>query len=551
MTASSSAESTPGIAPGTEAPPPERFPALDLLRGFALCGILLMNVMTFAWPDAAYVSAALPYYAPDSIGPVADPKEEAKAIAREEKGMPRLERERRRRARLREPRPAWPLGEIRVCAVSGPADLCEFVLADLLVDNKMRTLFSMLFGAGVLLAAARPGTGRVGPGWLHYRRMAWLLLFGALHGWLLWTGDILFAYASVGLWLWPLRNCATRRLFTIAAVLFVIPLLLAAAAPAIIDRIDARGRAVEARLEALLAEADAHAPPAPADGAVGEPESPGESPPEETDAEGTAPKEAAAPSSGPADPLGWIDARLLDAHRGIATMRRRGARPELVTRTIREHREQGYLAGVAERFRSLIGPQAGLLALGFLALGWPMVLGMALAKTGFLTGRLDAATYGRLAGWLYLAGLPLTWLALMLSLRGGISIPTTLRVVLPLELVGSLLLSLAHAAALLWGWKTGRLGRLAEWLEAAGKMALTNYLAQSLLCTILFSGWGLGLYGSVPRAGLAAIVACIWVVQLAWSGWWLARYRLGPMEWAWRSLTSFARLPLARPSLPT
>ncbi len=72
--ASSSAESTPGIAPGTEAPPPERFPALDLLRGFALCGILLMNVMTFAWPDAAYVSVALPYYAPDSIGPVADPK---------------------------------------------------------------------------------------------------------------------------------------------------------------------------------------------------------------------------------------------------------------------------------------------------------------------------------------------------------------------------------------------------------------------------------------------------------------------------------------------
>ena len=149
---------------------------------------------------------------------------------------------------------------------------------------------------------------------------------------------------------------------------------------------------------------------------------------------------------------------------------------------------------------------------------------------------------------MYLVGLPTTWIALMLSLGGSVTMETRLRVVLPLELVGSLALALAHAAAILWAWKTGRLGRLAGSLEAAGKMALTNYLAQTVICSFLFSGWGIGLYGSVPRAGLALIVACIWVVQLAWSRWWLARYRLGPMEWAWRSLTSFTRLPLARPT---
>lgn len=520
---------------GGPASPPERLPALDLLRGFALCGILLMNVMTFAWPEGAYTSVTAPYYTLDSVGPVADPKEEAKAIAREEKGMSRVERERRRRAREREPRPAWPRGEVRFCAVSTPADLCEFVLADLLVDNKMRTLFSMLFGAGVVIAAGRPGVGRVGAGWLHYRRMGWLLLFGALHGWLLWTGDILFAYASVGLWLWPLRNASVRRLLTIAAALFFAPLLLAASAPNLIDWVDARGRRVEERLDAIVDEADARA--------QADDEERGDDPP-------PAAEEAGA-SGADADPIGWIDARFLDGHRGIAAMRRRGNRPELATRAIREHRAQGYLAGVAERFRELIGPQAGILALGFLGLGWPMVLGMALAKTGFLTGRLTSTTYGRLAGWLYAVGLPITWLALMLSLRGGRPMATLLRVVLPLELVGSLALALAHAAALLWAWKTGRLGRLAGPLEAAGKMALTNYLAQSLIGFLLFSGSGLALYGRVPRVGLAAIVASIWVTQLAWSVWWLAHFRVGPMEWLWRSLTSFSRLPLRRsPTIP-
>jgi uncharacterized protein len=73
-------------------------------------------------------------------------------------------------------------------------------------------------------------------------------------------------------------------------------------------------------------------------------------------------------------------------------------------------------------------------------------------------------------------------------------------------------------------------------------MALTNYLAQSILCALIFYGFGLGLYGRVTGYQLYGLVALIWALELAWSSWWLARYRIGPAEWVWRSLTYRHRL---------
>lgn len=495
-----------------------RLETLDLLRGFALCGILLMNVTTFAWPGGAYTSVSHPYYALDSIGPVADPDEEEKAIAKEEKDLPWLEREGHRRERERVPKPSYPHGVVRMCGVSGAADLWEFVVADLFFDNKMRTLFSMLFGAGIVLLANAPRQDGPRPVWMHYRRMFWLLVIGALHGYLLWTGDILFDYAAVGLWLYPLRKLSVPRLLTIGTALFLVPVVLSWFGPRIADWIDTRGRAVEARVDAaLVAKTERPA------GAIASPDGP------------------AMGDDGP----GWIDRAFLSGHRGLDRMRRRGPRPELATLEIRKQREQGYLAGVIERFWELLGPQAGMLLLGFLGLGWPMVIGMALAKSGFLAGDWSGRDYARWALALYVPGIAATWCALMLALRGA-SFATRLQLVLPLELTGAFALALAHAAALLWAWKSGRLGPLAGPLVAAGRMALSNYLCQTLVCTLLFAGCGLGLHGKVPRSGLAAIVAGIWLVQLSWSPWWLARFRYGPVEWTWRSLAAWQRLPMRR-----
>ena len=81
-------------------------------------------------------------------------------------------------------------------------------------------------------------------------------------------------------------------------------------------------------------------------------------------------------------------------------------------------------------------------------------------------------------------------------------------------------------------------------MGAAGRMALSNYLFDSLACTLVFAGFGLGLYGTVPRVGLAGLVVAIWVMQLLFSPWWLARYRFGPVEWLWRSLTYWRLQPM-------
>ena len=75
-------------------------------------------------------------------------------------------------------------------------------------------------------------------------------------------------------------------------------------------------------------------------------------------------------------------------------------------------------------------------------------------------------------------------------------------------------------------------------------MALTNYLAHSLIMTTIFYGYGLGLYGEVPRLGQMGFVAALIALQLAWSPWWLARFRFGPAEWAWRSLSYWKRQPM-------
>ena len=87
---------------------------------------------------------------------------------------------------------------------------------------------------------------------------------------------------------------------------------------------------------------------------------------------------------------------------------------------------------------------------------------------------------------------------------------------------------------------------LAQQLEAAGRMAFSNYLATSVVMGALCSGWGLGLFGQFGAAQRWTLVLLVWAMMLSWSQPWLARFRQGPLEWAWRSLTEARRLPLRR-----
>ena len=75
-------------------------------------------------------------------------------------------------------------------------------------------------------------------------------------------------------------------------------------------------------------------------------------------------------------------------------------------------------------------------------------------------------------------------------------------------------------------------------------MALTNYISQSLICTVIFYGHGLGLFETLGRPEQLLIVLGVWVVQLLWSPWWLDRFRFGPLEWLWRSVTYWSPQPM-------
>ncbi|MGW6242114.1 DUF418 domain-containing protein [Streptomyces sp. NPDC055094] len=118
------------------------------------------------------------------------------------------------------------------------------------------------------------------------------------------------------------------------------------------------------------------------------------------------------------------------------------------------------------------------------------------------------------------------------------------------HLVTAPFLTAAYAATLLRVFRTARGARLAGMLAGPGRMALTNYLSQSLLCGLIFTGIGLGLIGHVPYAPVAAIAVVIFSVQVVWSAWWMRRFRMGPVEWLLRVATQWERPAMRRRESP-
>ena len=103
--------------------------------------------------------------------------------------------------------------------------------------------------------------------------------------------------------------------------------------------------------------------------------------------------------------------------------------------------------------------------------------------------------------------------------------------------MGSLGVSLGYIALVMLVAKSGRWPQVIRPLAAVGRTALSNYLFQTIAATFIFYGHGLGLFGQVERTGQLLIVFAIWAVQLTLSTLWLRRFRFGPAEWLWRSLT--------------
>ena len=177
--------------------------------------------------------------------------------------------------------------------------------------------------------------------------------------------------------------------------------------------------------------------------------------------------------------------------------------------------------------------------------GGMMLLGMALYKWGFLDGRRPARDYVRAAAICIPLGLALAWYGTVALERVRFLMPQRTTADL-WNYTGSVFASIGYAAALILLVKRGAAGRLRKALAAVGQMAFTNYLLQSVITSVVFLGWGFGLAGRFDYAQQLIVVAAIWAFQLVVSGAWLGRYRFGPAEWLWRSLTYWQVQPMRR-----
>lgn len=195
-----------------------------------------------------------------------------------------------------------------------------------------------------------------------------------------------------------------------------------------------------------------------------------------------------------------------------------------------------------------------LYQLGIWELASLLLLGMALVKWGFFRANFGMRQYTMLAVLGLLVGQGLTWLSmpdLEAKLGDMTNYVTTTQFPLYDLLMpfvrGASAVGLAALAALIY--RSGVLAWFWRAVGAVGEMPLTNYLLQTVLCTLLFYGYGMGFFGDLKPGHLYFIVLELWIIQLVFSVVWLRTFRLGPAEWLWHSLVWWERQPLQRAPL--
>ena len=206
-----------------------------------------------------------------------------------------------------------------------------------------------------------------------------------------------------------------------------------------------------------------------------------------------------------------------------------------------------FAAAVAQRVEDFGMTLANLMVVGAMV-GGMFLLGAALLRSGAIT---QPGQHRRLHTWLRLGVLPL---GLLLMLASFLLAPTVdmaafgLRegVAQALGMLAGGMMCLGYTAWLLHALGTARGARSLGHLAPAGRMALTHYLLQSLLCTGIFYGYGLGYFERLPRAWQVPFALGLFALQVIFSRWWLQRFRFGPAEWLWRSITYWTLQPMRR-----
>lgn len=425
----------------------ERIKTVDLIRGFALLGILLMNIPGFGIN--------------------------------------------------------WDFWYKTLTGAQNTKDFYALSVIMTFFDGTMRGLFSMLFGAGMILFTLNkkdiPGGPTVTE--YYYRRLLWLVLFGLFNAFvLLWFGDILFFYGLCGMLLYVFRKTNPKWLLILGFVCMSVSML----------KQQLRWNEVtdkrKAYNEAITAEKSKKKLSGEQEGAKAE----------------------------------WIEME-------------KESKPDTIfsNRNLRKMRS-GYLTIYQYWIpRNADGETWGL----YHKWGWDgltmMFIGMALFGWGFFSNKLSTSTY---AMWLmigYGIGIPIGWFAYKYGL-----IEETKNLGLYADRyhvnhhllydVRRVLLSVGHASLLLLIFRSKLVPWLMKALSNVGQLAFTNYLMQSIICTWLFYGYGFGLYNKLHFYQLYYVVLSVWVFQMIFSVIWLKYFRFGPFEWLWRSLTYWQMQPMKK-----
>lgn len=424
-------------SPATE---PERIIAIDTLRGVAVLGILVMNIYGFAMPFIAYQN-------PLALGGT-----------------------------------EW-------------YNVGTWFFTHVFFDQKFMTIFSLLFGAGLVMMSTRADARDAKYGGLWYRRCFWLMVIGALHAYFIWFGDILFYYGLMGMFIFLFRNRSSRALIITGCSLLLVGVLFAVSGGPYMENLKNRSAEIEQLRDAGQ-----------------------ELTPEQT-----------------------------------ATLKEWEGMSVLVKPAAEQVREDlaAYSAGYSENFEHripVVQMMQTQMTVGFVIwrVGGLMLIGMALMKLGIISGERPNSFYRKLMLIGYGLGLPIMlvsaygmnrhqWDLFWMFGLGGFP-----------NYSGSILVALGHIALVMHIVKNGLLQKLMARFTTVGQMAFTNYLTHSIVMTSIFYGYGLGLYGQIPRIWQMAFVAAMLTFQLWFSPWWLERNRFGPAEWVWRSLSYWKLQPMAK-----
>ena len=367
-----------------------------------------------------------------------------------------------------------------------------WVFTHIFFDQKFMSIFAMLFGAGIVLTMERAESRGARFGAIFFRRQFVLLLIGLVHLVFIWLGDILSYYALVSMAMFLFRRWSPRRLIVLACFMLPIPLLVNYGTSFYMVELMQQSATIETRLEAgeEISEEDKRVL-------------------EEWQANRTF-----------FAPTDEDIAREMDAHLGTY--------------------------GDAVRYRVENSLPMLVFAIPFFMIwrvGGLMLIGMALMKLGILSAQRPDAFYRRMALVGYGLGLPLAAFSAWNFFANDFDPVFNMRAGNVPNYIASILVALGHIALAMLVVKRGALERLVARFKAVGRMALTNYLMHSVVMTTVFYGYGLGLYGGVPRLWQMLFVVALVGIQLLLSPWWLGKYRFGPVEWAWRSLTYWQRQP--------